>query len=290
MSAPEQKDAAADFLEVAVCQLTSVDDVDANLHQISALLSVVAACGGKARFISFPENALYLRLKEGEQIPALALSSTAFTQLGDWAKKLNAYIHIGSAPLSRGEKLVNASVLVSPDGSAKSVYEKVHLFDVDVEGHKPVRESDAFAHGGDTSILNIDGWKIGSSICYDLRFSELYARYARAEVDAILIPSAFLVPTGKAHWHVLTRARAIESQAYVLAAAQGGTHKGKAGGVRNTYGNSIIIDPWGEVLQTCIDQPGREWTNEERVLFATLSRERIRSVRRQIPMKNHRRL
>jgi len=164
------------------------------------------------------------------------------------------------------------------------VYRKIHLFDVDVVGQKPVRESDVFARGTETSVFEIKGWKFGSSICYDVRFPELYLRYAREEVDAILVPAAFLTTTGRAHWEILLRARAIESQAYVLAAAQGGTHQGIKGGTRETHGHSMIVDPWGLIVEEIQD------SSEVRVARATLKVDRIEAVRRQIPMKNHRTL
>ncbi len=277
----------SESLQVAVCQLTSVDDVQANLEFIlKALESLGSAIPD---LICFPENALYLRVKEGEKIPSMKLNDPALRTLSTWAKTNGTHLHLGSVPLEKEGQLYNSSLLLSPDGTVRDHYQKIHLFDVDVEGHKPVRESDAFAHGQEPSIFEIKGWKIGSSICYDMRFPELFLRYARAEVDVILIPSAFLVPTGRAHWEVLTRARAIEAQAYVLAAAQGGEHRGAEGGIRRTYGHSEIVDPWGVIVAECMDDqvvgPG-VWP----VLRAELSRERIRKIREQIPMKNHRRL
>lgn len=276
-------ESAAATLEVAVCQLTSVDDVAANIQQILGLLSQLEA--RPPDLVSFPENALFFRLREGEVIPSLSLEDSRLEPLKNWARNFKSHIHLGSIPRDESGKLFNSTVLIDPSGTARDVYQKIHLFDVDVAGHKPVRESDAFAHGKSPAVIEIKGWKIGCTICYDLRFSELFLQYALQGVDVILIPSAFLVPTGKAHWEILTRARAIESQAYVLAAAQGGKHENSAGNVRSTYGHSIIVDPWGEVLETLTDDFG-----DRRILRSTLSKERVESVRRQIPMKNHRRL
>ena len=276
-------EAAATSLDVAVCQLTSIDDVDANVQQILGLLSKLET--HPPDFISFPENALFFRLREGEKIPSIALDDPRIEPLKAWALRFKSYIHLGSIPREENGRLFNSTVLIEPDGRVRDVYQKIHLFDVDVAGHKPVRESDVFAHGAKPAILDIKGWKIGCTICYDLRFPELFLQYALSGAEVILIPSAFLVPTGKAHWEILTRARAIESQAYVLAAAQGGKHENGAGNVRSTYGHSLIVDPWGEVLETLGDDFGAH-----RVLRATLTKERVESVRRQIPMKNHRRL
>lgn len=274
---------SANELDVAVLQLTSVDDVSANIKNILKLLGGLEGPGPD--FVSLPENAIYLRLREGESIPPLALDDSRILELGEWCRERGSHLHVGSVPVARDGRLYNTSLLIKPDGSVNDVYSKVHLFDVDVAGHKPVRESDVFTHGETHATFTIKGWKFGCAICYDLRFSELFSRYAAEEVDVILIPSAFLVPTGRAHWEVMTRARAIESQAYVLAAAQGGEHKGLDGSTRSTYGHSMIIDPWGEVVQTLPDDFG-----DRRVLRARLSRERIQKVRAQIPMRNHRRL
>ncbi|MEK7357213.1 MAG: carbon-nitrogen hydrolase family protein [Bdellovibrionota bacterium] len=275
--------AAATDLDVAILQLTSLDDVTVNTDKI---LDLLGSLGTPAPdLVSLPENALYMRIREGEKIPAIPLDDPNLARLGKWCVTSGSHLHIGSVPLEQNGRLYNASLLIGPDGSVSDVYRKIHLFDVAVTGHKPVRESDVFTHGDSPAIFTIKGWKFGCTICYDLRFAELFTKYAAAHVDVILIPSSFLVPTGKAHWDIMTRARAIESQAYVLAAAQGGVHQGQDGSSRATYGHSMIIDPWGEVVQTLPDDFG-----DRRVLRATLSRERIDKVRSQIPMRNHRRL
>lgn len=279
----ESSNVASETLSVAVCQLTSIDDVASNGRQILGLLAQLEA--DAPDLICFPENSLFLRLKDGSSIAPISLDAPEVRLISEWSRRRGAVVHIGSIPADREGRLYNTSLVLTPDGMVHDNYRKIHLFDVDVVGHKPMRESDVFTHGSDPVVFEVKGWKIGSSICYDLRFSELFLNYARMEVDAILIPAAFLVPTGRAHWEVLTRARAIECQAYVLAAAQGGVHQGVSGGTRSTYGHSMIIDPWGEVLGECPESFG-----EQRILRATLSRERIRSVRAQIPIKGHRRL
>jgi predicted amidohydrolase len=155
------------------------------------------------------------------------------------------------------------------------------LFDVEVAGAPPVRESDYFNGGSEARVVEIDGWKFGLSICYDLRFAELYLRYAREKADVILVPSAFLVPTGEAHWHVLLRARAIEAQCFVAAPAQSGEHHSDSQ-VRKTYGHSLVVDPWGKVLAELKESP--------QIQVVELDRELITKARRQIPMGGHRRL
>src|SRR5690606_21217857 len=137
--------------------------------------------------------------------------SLEIQNLAEEAQKNQMHVILGSVPWKEAAGVFNAMLWISPRGEIRIPYKKTHLFDVDVEGHKPVRESDDFVHGEGPQVIHVEGWKIGLSICYDLRFAELYISYSRIPVDMILIPSAFLVPTGEAHWHILNRARAIES-------------------------------------------------------------------------------
>lgn len=270
-------------LPVAVCQMTSVDDISTNIEQMKSLLSQVPV-GTRVAF--FPENCLYLRVKEGEKIPGVELSDSCFSDLSELAKSKDIVLHLGSVPLKKQGKLTNASVLVFPDGRVLSAYEKIHLFDIELIGQAPIRESDVFTHGESAKIIDLDGWNFGQSICYDLRFSDLYSYYAHKEVDAVLVPAAFLVKTGLAHWETLLRARAIETQSYVIASAQAGKHFSKKHGstemFRETFGHSLVIDPWGQIeYMAKSDQP--------EVILVKLQRSKIQQVRKQIPMKNHRR-
>ena len=282
---------SADF-KIAVCEMTSVNDVGQNFLQIQNLLRSVEG-SGPVDLVCFPENSLFFKIGN-QKISSISLDHPHIKAIGEWSKKNNAYVHLGSVPLEQDGHVYNASVLIEPTGKVSSPYKKIHLFDVDVEGAPSVRESDNFKHGKEPSTFEIRGWKIGSSICYDLRFSELYSGYAQAGVDLILIPSAFIVPTGKAHWEILLRARAIESQCYVAAAAQGGTHVSAsgetAGQTRETWGHSMIVSPWGEIEAVCLGEAPKDTPASKRVLRATLSKERIAAVRRQIPMASHRRL
>jgi predicted amidohydrolase len=231
--------------------------------------------------ILFPENCLYLRVIEGEQIPFFKLDCFEFQNLSELAKKHEVTLHLGSVPLQLEGEIFNSSVWIFADGRIEAGYQKMHLFDIQLEDQKQIRESDVFSYGQRPNMVTLKDWKIGESICYDLRFSELYSIYAKAEVDVILIPSSFLVPTGIAHWQILTRARAIESQCYVLASAQGGQHIGKNGSIRETFGHSIAISPWGKVLVE-IEAP-LKWQ------FLVLNKSENVKVRKQIPMKSHRR-
>ncbi|MGZ3774706.1 MAG: carbon-nitrogen hydrolase family protein [Pseudobdellovibrionaceae bacterium] len=269
-------------LVVAVTQMTSVDDVEANLKQMEMLIEV-ATKNSEVKLICFPENCLYFRVVEGEKVPGFTLSDLAFLTLSSLAKQFKVYLHLGSVPLFLDEHLYNSSILITPQGEVRPTYQKVHLFDIQLEGQKAIRESDVFRHGQRPNVIEIDGWRIGEAICYDVRFAELFSYYAHNEVDIILMPAAFLVKTGEAHWEVLLRARAIESQAYILASGQGGTHKSVNGGTRETYGHSLISDPWGTLINKAEE-------NTPGVLISKLTRDKILSVRRQIPMKSHRRL
>ncbi|MEO0337565.1 MAG: nitrilase-related carbon-nitrogen hydrolase [Pseudomonadota bacterium] len=162
-------------------------------------------------------------------------------------------------------------------------YSKIHLFDVDVEGQKPIRESDDFVAGTAPKIIEIEGWRIGLSICYDIRFSELYLHYVKSGVDLIAIPAAFLPPTGEAHWEVLQRARAIEAQCFVVSSAQSGEHQSvRSGAKRVSYGHGLAVDPWGRVLLNMGTEVGAEQM--------VLSRSLLSRVRGQIPMGSHRKL
>lgn len=267
---------------IAVTQMTSIDNVEANLQQIKSLLKEIFD-QDQPQLVCFPENCLYMRVVEGEKIEGLHLSDPAFKALAELAKTYKTNLHLGSVPLFIEGHLYNSSVLVDSQGAVRPTYQKMHLFDIHLEGQKPIRESDVFRHGSEPHVLSLEGWRLGETICYDIRFAELFSQYARQEVDAILVPAAFLVKTGQAHWETLLRARAIESQAYILASAQGGVHTGKNGHTRETFGHSLVIDPWGTVI-------GHVEEAQMGFIIAKLSHERIHRVRQQIPMKAHRRL
>jgi len=169
------------------------------------------------------------------------------------ARELGLWLNIGSLALrGAGEKLVNRSLLFAPDGRIAARYDKIHLFDVDLPTGETLRESQAY-EGGTAAVLAETGFApVGLTICYDVRFPHLYRALAQAGAKLFTVPSAFTVPTGEAHWHVLLRARAIETGSFVLAAAQGGRHESG----RETYGHSLIVSPWGEVLAEAGIEPG----------------------------------
>ncbi|MBK7890458.1 MAG: carbon-nitrogen hydrolase family protein [Bdellovibrionales bacterium] len=286
-------------LKVAVIQLTSSNEIRENETLIVEALKRIEGAG--VELVVFPENVWFMRLAEGEGFPDFgSLSSAAFREtLQAWVNANGTAVVLGSVPLGRevGGKPYAATVVFTPGEPWSVPYTKVHLFDVDVAGHRPVRESDHLKPGEGPAVWIYKGWRFGCAICYDVRFSELFSQYAAAGVDALFLPSAFLVPTGRQHWEILVRARAIESQAYMLAPAQSGDHGDRsavAGAVavttpmaapRKTYGRSMIVDPWGRVLAAAsAEKSGVE------VLIAELGKEEIAKVRTQIPMKAHRRL
>jgi predicted amidohydrolase len=265
---------SSEKLNIAVAQMTSVDDLSANSEKVLGLFRRAAG----ADLAIFPENTLFFRIRSGSSLESRSLDEMA--PLRAEADKSGTALMLTTAMRTNGNKFRNSTLLFEPGRAPRVVYSKVHLFDVDVTGAPPVRESDYFENGEGPQLLDFRGWKIGLSICYDLRFSELYLNYGQA-ADLILVPSAFLVPTGEAHWHTLLRARAIEAQAYVAAPAQSGEHK-SGDQIRRTFGHSLVVDPWGRVLA--------DLETKEDIKTVELSREAIEKVRRQIPMKGHRRL
>lgn len=262
-----------------MAQLSSSDDIESNFQQIYKLVSEI---NEPIDWVMFPENALYMKIDADSPGVSFDLSEDYFKKLQELCKEKQFPIVLGSVPVKKSGKVFNSTVVVNAVNSA-AVYDKIHLFDVDVSGEKSLRESDQYSHGKETIVISRDGWRMGLSICYDLRFAELYSQYVKDQVDVLLVPAAFLKTTGKAHWHVLLRARAIENQCYVVAPAQVGPNRGKSGNVRETFGHSLIVDPWGEVICDMLESPPA-------IEIVTLSKEKIEEVRKQIPMINHRKL
>ncbi len=267
-------------LPVAVVQLRSGADIDANLRTVREFTRQARARG--ARYVLTPENTAIME-EDKERLRNVVKrmrDDAAVRFFSELAQELELFLHIGSLALHAEEpdekRLVNRSILFGPDGKAIATYDKIHLFDVDVNGEHH-RES-SYIRPGDRAVLaHVAGLRLGLSICYDVRFPTLYRTLALAGAQVFTIPAAFTVPTGKAHWHILTRARAIENGAWVLAAAQGGLHDSG----RMTYGHSLVISPWGEIVAEAGEEPT--------VLHATLDAEHVARVRRQIPVLEHER-
>lgn len=269
-----------DNLRLALVQMTSSDVPLRNLELVQAAFS--RAREQDADLCVFPENTIFFRIQAGSKI--LGLDAPMISELeklvNSSGRSKGTALMLTTAVEDSPGKFRNSTWLFEPGTAGREVYAKIHLFDVDVVGAPSVRESEYFVNGEGPRMISFRGWNLGLSICYDVRFAELYLNYAQ-KADLILVPSAFLVPTGEAHWHALLRARAIEAQCYVAAPAQTGAHV--AGGqTRRTYGHSLVVSPWGKVIADLDGGPD--------VVTVELVRDEIQKVRKQIPMARHRRL
>ena len=266
-------------MKIAAIQMTSGDDVAANIAAAEGLIAQAAR--GGARLAALPENAFYMRREGTVRHPDVAMSAHAGVQaMLRQAKELGVWILIGSIrALEAGEKPFNRSVLVSPQGEIAAQYDKLHLFDVTLPNGQKYEESAQALAGDALRVVKVDDFRLGMSICYDVRFPALYRAMALKGADLLAVPSAFTRPTGEAHWHTLLKARAIENAAYVIAPAQCGTHPGG----RETYGHSLMIDPWGVVLAEADSAtPG--------VIAAVIDTARVAEVRGQLPVLQHHRV
>lgn len=263
-------------IPVACIQTNSTNDITANIVAIAPL--VQRAAGQGPCLITLPENVFYMSdTGSRAPLPSFAMvDHPGILAAQGWAREYNAWILVGSITVpASGEKHYNRSVLVSPDGEIAAHYDKIHLFDVVVGDGQTYQESARIAPGGQAVCADLDGVMLGMTVCYDVRFPHLYRALAQAGAKILLVPAAFTAKTGAAHWHTLLRARAIENGCYVVAPAQCGIH----GGARQTFGHSLIIDPWGEVLADGGDAPG--------IITATLDTARVDAVRASIPSLRH---
>lgn len=264
-------------MKLACVQMRSGVDIDANLAQAEALIRGAAAEG--ASFIATPEMTHLLQRSSKRLFMEITdeASDKGVARFGALAKELGIDLLIGSLAIKTSEgRAANRSFLFGPNGIIKARYDKIHLFDVTVSQEETWKESRVY-DGGTKAVLSTAGnAKIGLSICYDVRFADLYSAYAQAGADIITVPAAFTRPTGKAHWEVLLRARAIETGSFILAPAQGGTHEDG----RSTWGHSMIVGPWGEILgEVEGDEPG--------YLCAEIDLNDVTDARRKIPAWQH---
>jgi len=267
------------MITAAAIQMTSGDDVARNIAQLEPLLAEAVARG--ATLIATPENTFYMR-REGtavmDDVPMLQHAGVHFARTA--AKQHGIWLLIGSIRAREAgmERPFNRSVLIAPTGDIAAYYDKLHLFDVTLPDGKQYHESSQAVAGSTPVVAETPFMPVGLSICYDLRFPYLYRDLALQGAGILTVPSAFTRPTGAAHWHTLLRARAIENACYVIAPGQCGEHPGG----RTTYGHSLIIDPWGEVLaEAVVDTP--------QVIIATLDPAKVAAVRAQIPVLMHHR-
>ncbi|TGY90230.1 carbon-nitrogen hydrolase family protein [Marinicauda algicola] len=264
-------------VKVALIQMRSGTDPERNLDDAEAMIREAAGQG--AKFVLTPETTNLVqkdtqRLFETLKSPVEDPAPIRFARL---AEALKIDLLAGSfALLGADGRAVNRSHLFGPDGEVKALYDKIHMFDVEIGGGESWKESANYKPGDRAAIADAAGMKVGLSICYDLRFPYLYRRLAQAGALALTVPSAFTRPTGRAHWEVLLRARAIETGSWVLAPAQGGRHEDG----RKTWGHSMVVGPWGEVVGALSgDDPG--------ILYAEIDAEEALEARRRIPALSH---
>lgn len=262
---------SGDSLRVACVQMTSGREKAANLERAGSLVARAASAG--ADVVVLPEKWNLIGSADDFREAAEPLEGGPSSEaMAGWARSLGVTLVGGSITERREgrEKLSNTSCVFGPDGELVAVYRKIHLFDVEVGGYV-YRESEAEEPGAEPVVAHAEGWAIGLTVCYDVRFPELYRVLALAGAELVTVPAHFTMATGRDHWHVLLRARAIENQCYLAAAGQvGETLPGKP-----AYGRSLIVDPWGTVLAQAPD--------EETVVVAEIDRARMREIRAKLP-------
>ncbi len=268
--------ANASKFKVALIQMRSGLEPQANLAAV--LAGIDEAKRGGADYVQTPEmtnvlenkrERLFTKIFSEEQDPTLAT-------LREVAAKLSIYIHLGSLAIKASpEKAANRSFLIDRKGDIAARYDKIHMFDVDLAGGESYRESNTYRPGELAVVADLPWGRLGLTVCYDLRFPALYRALAEAGASFLAIPSAFTKQTGEAHWHVLMRARAIENGCFVFAAAQGGKHEHG----RETFGHSLVVDPWGKIIAEGGTEPG--------VIFAEIDPAEIAAARGRVPSLSH---
>jgi deaminated glutathione amidase len=263
---------------IAAIQMTSCADVARNLSSAEQMLRQAHARG--AIIAALPENFAYMGLDEADKLAISEAPGVGPIQsfLSGIARELGLWVVAGTIPMRLPEEPRVAAACLVFDGEGRAVarYDKIHLFDVDIPGGAVLRESDSTARGGEAVVVEIAGAPVGVSICYDVRFPELYRRLVKdLGAEVLLVPAAFTAHTGGAHWHLLLRARAIEEQAWVVAPAQWGRHSDK----RESYGHTLIADPWGAVVGERAEGDG--------VVVVTLDGETVARRRAQMPCLDH---
>ena len=273
-------------MKIAAVQMVSTPSVERNLVTARRLVSRAAVEG--AALVVLPEYFCFMGRSDRDKLAVAEMPGAGPIQqmLAECAREHSVWLIGGTLPLrtpgapppadGESDRVMNANLAFSPRGALAARYDKMHLFAYD-NGRERYDESRTLQAGRGPVAFDADGLRVGLSVCYDLRFPELYRALARPPCDLVSVPSAFTYTTGAAHWEVLLRARAIENQCYVVAAAQGGTHENG----RRTFGHSLVVDPWGEVVACRAD-------DGEGVVVAEVARDRIADVRRQLPALEHR--
>jgi deaminated glutathione amidase len=264
-------------MRIAAIQTVSTPRVDENLARAAALIAQAAEQG--AKLVALPEYFCLMGHSDQDKLTIAEAPGDGPIQrfVTEQARRHRLWIIAGTLPMHTpaADRAFNSSCVFGPDGAAIARYDKIHLFAYD-NGRERYDEAAVLAPGRKPVTFDAGGWKVGLSVCYDLRFPELYRSMMSPPCDLIVVPAAFTYTTGRAHWELLLRARAVENQCYVMASAQGGQHENG----RRTFGHSMVIDPWGEVL--VVREEG------EGVVVADLQRERIAQVREQLPALAHR--
>jgi predicted amidohydrolase len=244
----------------------------------TAVKLITEARTGGAEYVQTPEMTNILAVERDQLFAAIVPEEddTSLATFRELAQKLGIYLHIGSLAIRvSNDKAANRSFLIDPKGEIVTRYDKIHMFDVDLAGGESYRESRNFRPGDFAVVADLPWGRLGLTVCYDLRFPSLYRGLAEAGASFLAVPAAFTKQTGEAHWHVLQRARAIENGSFVLAAAQGGRHENG----RETFGHSLIIDPWGRILAEGGTEPG--------VVLATIDPAAMAAARARIPSLQH---
>ena len=270
-------------MKITAIQMNSINDWQANMAAAMDLAEA-AIKADQPDLIAFPEVMAFQGGRAADKLAAAEeIPGRTSEKLAGLAKKHGIFVHGGSFfEKAEAGKLYNTSLVFGPDGQQLARYRKIHLFDVTTPQGEQYRESDLVQAGEELVCFPAGEITVGCSICYDLRFAELYLGLAEMGAQLILVPSAFTRETGTAHWEVLLRARAIETQCYIMAPAQCGSWPDGADGERGCWGESLIIDPWGEVLARAGDQPG--WISAE------VKKDLLAAVRSKFPVASHRRL
>ncbi len=273
--------ASARKFKIAAVQMCSTEDLAANLDRAEALVRDAAASG--AALVGLPENFAYLGTRGDHKLAIaerLDAEGPILSRMRALARETGAWLLLGGFPerVDEADRIGNTSVLLDAAGEIRARYRKIHLFDVEIPGGHRFKESETVAAGADPVVAPTPWGGLGLSICYDLRFPELYRTLVARGARLLAVPAAFTRETGKDHWHVLLRARAIENQAYVFGPALHGFH----GGTRASYGHALVVDPWGIVLAECGERDGHA--------LATIEVDYQDDVRARLPCLTHRRI
>jgi predicted amidohydrolase len=265
-------------MRAAIFQMQSGVDPAANVRAIVQAIADAKAGGADMLFTPEMSNMLDRDRARSETHLRTESEDETLAAVRDAARDAGLWVHLGSLALRReGGQRLNRGFLIDDSGAIRATYDKIHLFDVDLPTGESWRESAVYARGGRAVAADTPWGRLGLSICYDMRFPDLYRALTGAGATILAVPAAFTVPTGRAHWHVLLRARAIEAGVFVIAAAQAGKHEDG----RETFGHSLVVDPWGEVLLDMGDAPG--------LGFADIELEKVKAVRSRVPAIDHRR-